>query len=56
MAVATRTGLISVAEAVFVCSDSNYNQTTMSHKRRTPKAPAPNAKRIDDKHSNYSIN
>jgi hypothetical protein len=43
MNAAIKTGEESIAEAVFVCSDSNYNQTATHGKRRTPKAAAPNA-------------
>jgi hypothetical protein len=53
--VAIQIGVDSVAEAVFVCSDSNYNLPAICIGRRIKKAVAFNARRIDDEHRAYSI-
>jgi hypothetical protein len=50
-----KTEVESVAVAVFVCSDSNYNQTATHSKRRNPKATASIARLIDDEHRAYAI-
>jgi hypothetical protein len=49
------TGVVSVADAVFVCSDSDYNQTATTVKRRTQNRATLNAGLIDDEHRAYSI-
>jgi hypothetical protein len=43
MVAAIKTDVESIAEAVFVCCDSDYNQTAICPRRRTPKATALNA-------------
>jgi hypothetical protein len=49
------TDVESVADAVSVCSDSNYNLSAISFIRRTQNRRQNNARLIDDEHREHSI-